>query len=182
MVGKNFIQSWLFQIALSICLVFFVSCSEEQAYPDKPQIVRVSILPYKRIPTPYGRGVQDSILIKIYVKDGNGDLGINRPVNSADAMRFISNGNWTNYKITILRLNGNKFEPVEPLVNRDVVFFPSLANSKKVKEGHLYFNRTFIYYEKVSMSPTKFLIQIRDNNLNESNVIETDTVIVPYPK
>ena len=122
-----FIYGWPCQIAFSVCLLLSVSCSEKQFYPDKPQIVKSSLHAFKYIPTPAGKGIEDSIIIGIQVRDGDGNLGIDEPVPSSEAIRFIGKGNWTNYKILTLRMIGNKFEIIEPPISRDVVFFSKIT-------------------------------------------------------
>jgi hypothetical protein len=160
------------------------ACTKEPSYSEIPQIVKASTRVYKYMSTPAGRGLQDSVLLILDIRDGDGNLGINSPLSSEDINRFLSNGDWTNYKVTTFRFINNKFEKIESPVSRDVLFFPALTSSNSIgaKEGILYLNKIFVYVKNYVMYPTKFQIQIRDNNLNESNIAETDTVTVPYPK
>jgi hypothetical protein len=169
---------------LPVC-TYIAACSDIGLPSDKPQIIKTNIFHYRDKPTRAGAGRQDSVVIGIYVKAGIEDLGMDQPFDATVYERFLlKNDGWTNYKITILRLTEGKFKPVPPLVFRDIIFFPALngTSSGRVKEGYLYFNRIFYYQKQIEMVPTKFQIQIRDNNLNESNIIETDTVVVPYFK
>ncbi len=49
-------------------------------------------------------------------------------------------------------------------------------------EGTLDFAQLFQYGNTVKLFPTKFRIRIRDRALNVSNIIETDTLTLPYLK
>lgn len=174
--------SYLFLTMLSLTTL---ACFKEPNYSDTPEITSSTVFPYKNLPAQQGvgKGRRDSIIVTIGFKDGDGNLGNDTPVSRADSVRYASNGGWGNYKITTLRLVNGKYEVVPTLVNK-TLFFPDLAKGKGkgAIEGTLDFGQIFTYGNRFQLYPIKFQIQIRDRNLNESNVIETDTVVVPYPR
>lgn len=130
-----------------------------------------------------GKGKRDSVVIRVFFKDGDGNLGNTLPLSKDDSVRYESNGGWGNYRIRTFRLVNGKYEDARLDVNRKLIF-PDLRRDKPEGpiEGDLDFNTTFQYGTNFRMYPTKFRITIRDRNLNESNEIETDTLNLPYPR
>ena len=122
-------------------------------------------------------------MITIGFQDGDGNIGNSIPVPKADSALYFSNGGWANYRIRTFRLNNKKFEEVDLKVNTSL-YIPDLTKGKPkgAIEGSLDFYQIFQYGSSFQLYPTKFQIQIRDRSLNVSNVIETDTVSVPFPK
>ncbi len=161
------------------------ACFNEPDYSNTPQIDFKGIFAYKDLPAQrgVGRGRRDSIVVTIGFKDGDGNLGNDIPIAKADSARYASNGGWGNYKIRTLRLVNKQYQEINLAVNQ-TLYFPDLTKGKPkgAIEGSLDFNSTFQYGNSYQIYPIKFQIQIRDRNLNESNVIETDTVWVPFPR
>ncbi len=161
------------------------ACFTEPDYSNTPQIeIKEPIFKYPDLPAQrgVGRGRRDSIVIRVAFKDGDGDLGNDIPVAKADSARYAERGGWGNYKIRTLRLVNGRFEEIVLPVNQ-TLYFPDLTKNKAkgAIEGDLDFNSTFQYGSRFQLYPIKFQIQIRDRALNESNIVETDTVIVPFP-
>lgn len=158
------------------------SCFNEPNYSDTPAIEFRGISPYT---LEAGKGVgkqkRDSVVITIGFKDGDGNIGDNIPLPKVDEDRYASNGGWGNYKITTFRLENNKYVELKQSEN-NALFVPDLTKGKPkgAIEGNLDFFQIFQYGNRFQRYPTKFQIQIRDRNLNVSNVIETDTISLPY--
>ncbi len=182
---RQVIQTYCLALAVGLSLS---GCFNEPNYADKPEIEFRSIFPYKNLPARpgVGRGRRDSVVITIGFKDGRGDLGNTLPLSKADSTLY-ANSNWGlfkgNYRIQTFRLINGRYEEFDQPVNR-TLFFPDLAKGKPpgAIEGTLDFNQTYLYGSSFRLLPTKFRITIRDRQLNESNVVETDTVTVPWPR
>lgn len=161
------------------------ACFNEPDYSNTPQIEVKPIFKYPNLPAGagVGRGRRDSVVITIGFKDGDGNLGNDIPVAKADSARYASNGGWGNYKIITSRLVNGRYEDLTIPVNK-TLYFPDLTKNKAkgAIEGTLDFNSTFQYGNRYQLYPVKFKIQIRDRDLNESNIVETDTVWVPFPR
>ncbi|AQG78122.1 hypothetical protein [Spirosoma montaniterrae] len=179
---RQVIQTYCLALAVGLTLS---GCFNEPDFADKPEIEFRSIFPYKNLPARpgVGRGRRDSVVISIDFKDGRGDLGNTLPLSKADSALYASNGRWGNYRIQTFRLINRQYVEVEQRVNSSL-FFPDLAKGKPpgAIQGTLDFNQTFLYGSSFQLLPTKFRITIRDRQLNESNVVETDTVWVPWPR
>lgn len=175
------IQSYLFALGIALSLS---ACFNEPDYSDTPELSFIDPTPY-RYPLEAGRGVgkgrRDSVVIQVFFKDGDGNLGNDFPLSKGDSARYFSNGGWGNYRIRTFRLVSGKYEEVK-LDVLNTLYFPDLAKGKPKGpiDGPLDFNTTFQYGTSFRMYPTKFRITIRDRNLNESNEIETDTLNLPY--
>ena len=176
------IQPYLFALGVALSLS---ACFNEPDFSDTPEISSPEISPY---PLEAGRGVgkgkRDSVVISVFFKDGDGNLGNDIPVAKDDSARYASNGGWGNYRIrTFRRLESGRYEEVPATVD-NFLLFPDLAKGKPKGpiSGPLDFNTTFQYGTSFRMYPTKFRITIRDRNLNESNEVETDTISLPFPR
>lgn len=176
------IQRYTFVLGLALTLS---SCFTEPDYSNTPAISSPRVDRYTLEP---GRGVgqvkRDTVIISVDFKDGDGNLGnggVNIPVTKADSALYASNGGWGNYRITTLRLINRQYVELPSTINK-TLYFPDLTKGKPsgAIEGSLEFGQTFFYSRNFKLYPTKFRIQIRDRSLNESNVVETDTVTLPY--
>ncbi|MBD2752409.1 hypothetical protein [Spirosoma validum] len=176
---RQLIQPYLFLLGMGLILS---SCFNEPNYSDVPAIDFKGI---DRYTIAAGRGVgqgkRDSVVITIGFKDGQGDLGIGLPPSNADTLRYKSNGGWGNYQIKTFRLVNRQYQEVLLSVN-NALYFPELTKGKPrgAIEGTLDFTQIFQYGTSYRLFPTKFQIKIRDRALQESNVIETDTITLPY--
>lgn len=173
---RQLIQPYLlvFGIALSL-----TGCFKEPDYSTTPAITYKGMFKYTLPPgTGVGQTKRDSVVITIGFTDGDGNLGSS---SQADTSIYFKNGGWGNYKITTLRLIDGKYQ-VYSLNDNNTLIFPDLALGKPKGpiEGTLDFNQKFFYGTVIQRYPTKFQIQIRDRALNVSNIVETDTLTLPY--
>jgi hypothetical protein len=158
------------------------ACFTEPNYSNTPEISFESMFKY---PIDPGKGVgkskRDSVVITIGFKDGDGNLGNDIPISKADSLRYATNGGWGNYEIKTFRLINKQYVEYVNRVNTTLLF-PDLTKGKPkgAIEGSLDFNQIFQYGTINQIYPTKFQIRIRDRDLNVSNVIETDTISLPY--
>lgn len=177
---RQLIQPVLFLFGLTLLLS---GCSPEPDFSDTPRIEFLGLSPFKKLPSRggVGGGERDSVVITLRYEDGDGDLGVNSPRNKADSAIFFSTyKEWGNYQITALRLVNGKYEPLR-LRENDNLIFPRLQRegARGAIEGTLDFRQVFYYSRNARITPVKFQIKIRDRQLRESNVVETDTVHVP---
>ena len=120
---------------------------------------------------------RDSVVVNIAFIDGDGDLGES---DSTRIKQIYANQTWGNYQIRTFQFINNRFDEV--LIGSNArLFFPSLTGSKNAPQstsGLLSFSQRLPYQSTSKSIPVKFQVRIRDRNLNESNVIETDTIRV----
>ncbi|MCK8491343.1 hypothetical protein M0L20_05730 [Spirosoma sp. RP8] len=177
---RQLIQPCLLVLTIVLTLS---SCFNEPDYPDAPSIDFKGVFRY---PVAAGQGVgqprRDSVVITIGFKDGDGNMGNDIPLAKADSLNYAQNGGWGNYEIRTFRLVNRQYVEARTPVN-NFLFFPDLTKGKPkgAIEGTLDFSQLFPYGNVNRMYPTKFQIRIRDRSLNASNVIETDTISLPYP-
>lgn len=158
------------------------ACFNEPNYSTTPEIDFKGLFKYTiEAGKGVGKSKRDSVVITIGFKDGDGNLGNDTPVPQADIDRYTASGGWGNYEIKTLRLVNKQYVEVPLQVNQTLIF-PDLTKGKPkgAIEGTLDFNQTFQYGTSYQLYPTKFQIRIRDRALNVSNVIETDTITLPY--
>ncbi|UFH53825.1 hypothetical protein [Spirosoma sp. KNUC1025] len=173
------IQPYLLVLGIALALS---SCFNEPNYSNTPEIEFKGI---SRYTIAAGKGVgqskRDSIVITIGFKDGDGDLGNSLPPSKADSTLYASNGGWGNYQIKTFRYINKQYVELPLSVNTTLIF-PDLAKDKPkgAIEGTLDFNQVYQYGTTYRLYPTKFQIRIRDRALQQSNVIETDTVTLPF--
>ncbi|MFD2571704.1 hypothetical protein ACFSUS_13750 [Spirosoma soli] len=178
---RQLIQPYLLTLGVALSLS---ACFNEPNYSNTPEIDFRTLYHY---PLPaqqgVGRGKRDSVVITIGFKDGDGNLGIKLPISKQDSTAFAQNGGWGNYDIKTFRLINRQYVEFPQQVNKFLTF-PDLTPDKPRGpiEGTLDFNQTFQYGTSFQLYPTKFQIRIRDESLNVSNVIETDTISLPYPR
>ena len=172
------IQPYLFVFSLALLLS---ACFTEPNYSNTPQIEYKGMFKYtKEAGAGVGKAKRDSIVITVGFTDGDGDLGSDNQ-NTTEVNSYSANGGWGNYEIKAFRLV-NKQYVYYPLPVDFNLIFPDLAKGKPkgAIEGTLDFNQTFTYGTVNRFYPTKFQIRIRDRALNVSNVIETDTLTLPF--
>ncbi len=178
---RQLIQPYLFVIGISLALS---SCFNEPNYSDTPEIEFKGRFRYTlEAGRGVGKGKRDSLVTTISFKDGDGNIGNSVPLPSADSLRYATNGGWGSYQIRTFRLIDNKYVELIQIENK-ALFIPDLTKGKPkgAIEGSLDFNQIFQYGSRFQIYPTKFQIQIRDRSLNVSNVVETDSVWLPFPR
>lgn len=157
-------------------------CFNEPNYSNTPEILNPEVQRYPiAASTGVGGGRRDSVVITIDFKDGDGNLGDDFPLSRADSLRYKADGGWGNYQLTTLRLQNGQYVEFPVVVNQ-TLFFPNLTKGKPsgAIEGSLQFSQLFQYSNSSRLFPTKFRIRVRDRTLNQSNVIDTDTLNLPY--
>ena len=172
------IQPYLFVFSLALLLS---ACFTEPNYSNTPQIDFKGMFRYQKdAGTGVGRPKRDSVVITIGFTDGDGDLGSDSQ-NNTDVNSYTANGGWGNYEIKTFRLENKKYVEYKLPVYTTLIL-PDLAKGKPkgAIEGTLDFNQIFTYGTVNRFYPTKFQIRIRDRALNVSNVIETDTITLPF--
>ena len=177
------IQPYLLVVGIALTLS---SCFNEPNYSNTPAIDFKGIFKYTiAAGQGVGKSKRDSVVLTIGFKDGDGNLGTdnNSATYKSDSARYAQNGGWGNYKIRTFRLINKQYVEF-PLAVNQFLIFPNLTKGKPkgAIEGSIDFNQLFTYGNSFQIYPTKFQIQIRDRDLNVSNVIETDTINVPFPK
>ena len=155
-------------------------CWNEPNFDDKPAISFKSIDPID-LPASADRRTprRDSVIITLGFQDGTGDLG----EDTRDSTRLktvFGKETWGNYQIKTLRLVNGKYEELPLEVNAKLFFMRLTKEGQRgAIEGTLDFRQVFFYTNSSKITPVKFQIKIRDRKLQESNMIETDTVHVP---
>ncbi len=177
---RQLIQPYLFVVGVALTLS---ACFNEPNYSDTPAIDFKGVFRYTiEASKGVGKGKRDSVVITVGFKDGDGNIGDNIPLPKVDEDRYASNGGWGSYRIRTFRLIDNKYVELIQKEN-STLYVPDLTKGKPkgAIEGSLDFYQIYQYGNRFQRYPTKFQIQIRDRSLNVSNVIETDTVSVPFP-
>lgn len=120
---------------------------------------------------------QDSVVITLKFKDGDGDLG-----ESQQGREDTKYKDWGNYELKTFKLNKQtkQFEEIILPANAKI-FFPMLKPDGKRGpiEGLLDYSSLFPYSRNAQMATLKFRIRLRDRALNNSNVVESDTISIP---
>jgi hypothetical protein len=176
------IQDGLFFIGLA---AFMTACWSEPDFSETPDINFVAVTKETIQASPgVGNGRRDSVVITIGFRDRSGDLG--EDIGSIDSSRIrvvFGTQSWGNYKIQTLRLINGTYQEFRQEALEKVYFMRLFKpNQKGALEGTLDFRQKFFYNNRFQLYPVKFRVQIRDRALNASNVIETDTIVVPFPR
>jgi hypothetical protein len=188
MTNRKIIDSLSFKITgfLFVGLFLLTGCFSEPDYPNTPKIEFVSL---KNLQSKT-RANTDSVVITLFFRDGDGDLGL----TSTDTLPPFSERNSdgtvnrfrNNFFAEVERLNENgEFEPIvfaAQNFNLDSRF-PVLNTLDKetALEGDLRYSLTLF---AISSSPIqkdavlRYKISIADRKLNESNVIITNPMTV----
>ncbi len=165
------------QLALTGLIASLLSCSK-----DEPAINSSPVIAYKSVQK-FTLGMsasqpkRDSVITTISFGDGNGDLGENLR-DTARLNQVFSNQRWGNYEIRTFQLVNNTFAEITTAASAKL--FVGLGGSGSLPQsGTLDYRQIFFYQGNYRLVPVKFRIRMRDRELNESNVIETDTVSIP---
>ncbi len=164
-----------FFLTIFILSAATTSCWTPPSYSPVPEIVFNSMDKFEVI-EPFSKSKQDSVVITIDFKDGDGDLG-----ESTDNRGNANYNIWGNYELrTFKKVSGNKFEEVILAANAKL-FFPVLKPDRKKGpiEGKLDYAVYFPYSKNAKLTTVKFQIRVRDRALNVSNAVESDTLSVP---
>jgi hypothetical protein len=160
---------------LTALLASTIGCIETPNFSNTPFIKFNSITKFT-VQDSFSGSKRDSVVITIDFEDGDGDLG--EPPEGRDTVRYAG---WGNYELKTFRWKGGQnFEEVNLAANSRL-FLPKLRTSggKGPIEGTLDYSNFFPYTNRTRMTVVKFQVRVRDQALNQSNVIETDTISVP---
>jgi len=150
-------------------------CFTPPSYSNVPEIVFNSMTKFEVI-EPFSKAKQDSVVVTIDFKDGDGDLG--ESTTNRNDPKYT---NWGNYELlTFRKTTGNQYQEVVLAANAKL-FFPVLKPDRKKGpiEGKLDYAVYFPYSRNAKLTTVKFRIRVRDRALNVSNVVESDTISVP---
>lgn len=172
-------------------LSLLTACIAEPDYPDAPTISFEEI----RV-TPGGIDNLDSVTVVINFQDGNGDLGLS-PSNPEDTLPPYQSLNpdgtlnkfRNNIFVTIELTENGTFEPIElPDGQGFDGRFPLLNTLDRPTTLEGTISYTIGVFYGIFGSPLdagdeiRMRVQIADRALNESNIIETPTVILGQPE
>lgn len=121
-----------------------------------------------------------NVRITLSFEDGDGDLGESLKDNAAREDYLKENGGWGNYQTQVLKLEKDKWVNYDlPLLS--FLVFPVLKTdgTRGPIRGKLDYDISFPNSRQGKLTPLKFLVKIRDRELRESNIIETDSISVP---
>lgn len=188
-----------FSLSIFVLIILSVSsCIDKPTFSTTPEIEfesvqRVGFLRTQGITMPT---VVDSLYITIKFRDGDGDLGLNRADTLPPYASFNEDGSLNryrnNYFIETFRKESGEFVPyILPDAESITYRFPYM-NEESTEGGPLEGSLTFVQaidpssYVQFNPSPNtinrfdtlRFRINIADRALNESNVIETNEVVV----
>lgn len=156
------------------------ACSKHEPASNPTPVIAFQSLRKIALAANATKARRDSVIVSIKFSDGDGDLGEN--VRDSTRIKTVfGNQLWGNYQIRAFRLVNNDFEEITP--SPAPKLFVSLGaptpSSVLPEIGTLDYSQLFLYSGAAELLPVKFQIQMRDRNLNESNVVETDTVRLP---
>lgn len=155
------------------------SCVDIPKYDPTPAIEFVGVDSFEVVDdlkTKYTR-----VRITFSFEDGDGDLGDD--AQSTDRQNFFKqNGGWGNYYIRVYRFVNEKWERhYMAELDSSLLIFPLLKTDgvRGPIRGKLDFDVDFAQGNGSKLTPLKFEVKIRDRQLRESNMIETDSISVP---
>ncbi|MDX5347735.1 MAG: hypothetical protein LPK19_10860, partial [Hymenobacteraceae bacterium] len=162
-------------------LLAFSSCREEPNYPAEPRIEAEDVSVY-RLAATRTLPQRDSIVLKIYYEDGNGDLGLspedlNPPFNSGSPFHH-------NFIVDVLmKQPDGSFKPLSTAFSyngRFPVLPPDLSKSGSIEGTISYGGIVFPVRQFPNGQVFKFSVFIYDRALNKSNVVETEEIQLNY--
>jgi len=172
-------------LAVPALLLLLASCLKEPDFSDVPSISfggfdhRILTSPDRlgnRVP-------RDSVVVLVDFRDGDGDLGITTEEFQGKGEPRLKGVN--NYIVSVLRKTRTGFVEVFPQVPFNSFYPPLKPDGRRGPiEGTLRFSQIFFSdptKPKQVRDTLRFKIKILDRALNQSNVIETDTIIVFPP-
>ncbi len=150
-----------------------LACSKNESQPDSTPVIQLKSIDNYALSGSSNK--RDSVVITINFKDQDGNLGES---DTSRIRQVFANQPWGNYRLEVLQFENGVFSPL-PTKTTSKLFFPYGSTQNKPIEGELSFSQSYPYTNGYRLIPIKFKVQIRDRNLNESNVIETDTIRLP---
>lgn len=165
-------NQYLFGLII-LAAVALSSCYKEPDFSISPVIEFYTINSEVRLDQATG-GVKDSVVVTIKFQDGDGDLGVNTEETTEYQKKY-----GYNFNVKMMREKNGKFEEVVNEVSLSG-FFPVLSTDKPGPlEGKLSYRMPAFFHDFwIKKDKVKFLITIKDRAGNESNEVETDTIIL----
>ncbi|MBC7893682.1 MAG: hypothetical protein H7Y12_15800 [Sphingobacteriaceae bacterium] len=171
-------------LAIPALLLLLASCLKEPDFSDVPSI-SFGGFDHRILTTPDRLGnrvPRDSVVVLVDFQDGDGDLGITTEEFQGKGDPKLKGVN--NYIVRVMRKTRTGFVEVFPQVPFNSFYPPLKPDGRRGPiEGTLRFSQ--IFFGSTAPKPLKdtlkFQIRILDRALHESNVIETDTIIVFPP-
>jgi hypothetical protein len=173
MAHLSILKSLLFISLVSLAL----ACSKQEPTASPLPSITFKAIHKVTLATNATSARRDSVVVSISYTDGDGDLGED-PRDSARLKQVYSNQTWGNFQIRAFQLAGNRFEEITTLpATKLFVDLGSAPNRPQM--GTLAYKQFFPYTGTYRLVPVKFQVRMCDRNLNESNIVETDTVSLP---
>lgn len=161
--------SHIFKVSLFLLVMAVSSCHKAEEFPVEPEITFTSFEPKS----------DGTAQLTFEFTDGDGDIGLNprdtlNPYNPGNKYYYnvfveyyeLQNGIWTLIPIT---------NP--PLYYRSPVVTPKGQN--KTLNGSMTIDLPFYHNPASSFDTIKLSMQLVDRALNESNIVETSTIVKP---
>ncbi len=179
-------QDRIFLLLSLLALMGLASCVKEPEYSMTPAIRFESIQKITKTSNDGfgGKAKIDSVIMSIRFEDGDGDLGI----TAAEIKANSKYKDFRNFEVDVMLRKNGKFVPV--------TFSPKLGGLMNFQfrpdqkpgpiEGSIAYSTQFVYAFFKGYSPLfmekndtlKFQISIRDKAFHQSNVVETDPIVI----
>jgi hypothetical protein len=176
----------IFLLLSLLTLVGLASCVKEPEFSATPAINFESIQKITKTSNDGfgGKAKIDSVIMSIRFEDGDGDLGI----TAAEIKANSKYKDFRNFEVDVMLRKNGKFVPV--------TFSPKLGGLMNFQfrpdqkpgpiEGSIAYSTQFVYAFFKGYSPLftekndtlKFQISIRDKAFHQSNVVETDPIVI----
>lgn len=163
-------------LTATLLLTLAAGCTRPPDFPETPSIAFKKISKFTIIDS-FSKARQDSVIIALTFRDGDGDLGVSPSIYPSDsaAARVY------NYEVRTFRQKNGLFTDISNTLGvSNSGNFPRLRNDGKsgaiegTLERVLYFPWPFVQKNDT----LRFKIRIRDRALNTSNEIETTPVVI----
>lgn len=170
---KLFVKS----LILTGLMTTMVACSKEEPASDSAPVIAFKSVNKFTLGASATKAKRDSVMVTISFSDGNGDLGEDLR-DTTRLKNVFGNQSWGNYEIRTFQFVNNKFD--EFTTPSSAKLFVDLGGSTILPQaGTLDYKQLVEYTGTYKLIPVKFQIRMRDRNLNESNIVETDTLSIP---
>ncbi len=157
------------------CGTFLGGCFSVPEFADAPEIEFSGIENFLRVDEQSG-GYKDSVVISVFFRDGDGDLGyVQREIDS-----LADRGGGQNFVVKQFRRVNGRYIVYEPLETQSGYFHRLSGDSPGPIEGTIHYSGIQVYHSfyPYAKDTVKYEIYIRDRAGNISNTILTDSVIL----
>jgi len=164
----NSILKYILPILLVVGII--EGCKKLPHYSDVPQIEFSGFEIYRNHYNVLSLSYEDSVIIKLKFKDGDGDLGLDEEDKKTDTLpNFVMQ---SYVKVNSVFVDSVKYTGQ---------FQPLTLSAKQIKgpiEGELRYVQRFSYADFNTNDTLKFDIHIKDRAGNISNIVTTDILVV----